>query len=192
MCRCFPARYSRLTTTFIRLLLSNTLILKSLFSFAIFYHSALHCRHLQPKGILIRCSFIQEKHDNYTFFSYLMCFLYNFNEIIPPPHVDIATKSSRICDVIRTKGETQHGLNLTNFSENSPLISQCIATQCPEFNVLNSTADNGIFFKWMKLDIEYLIAEIQILNPHVSKILFGNNEKTANTAQRCYVSSLFI
>lgn len=72
------------------------------------------------------------------------------------PAVDISTQCSGVCHIIRTKRQTQLGLDLSNLSEYTLLGSQCVTAQCPELDVFHTTTCNRVLLVRVELDIEDL------------------------------------
>lgn len=76
--------------------------------------------------------------------AYLVRYLDNPQQVVRLPHVDIATQSSCIGNIFRAKGETEHGLYVSNFPKHTFFGVQCVAAKAPEFYVFYTTANNHI------------------------------------------------
>lgn len=72
------------------------------------------------------------------------------------PAVDISTQRSRVRHIIRTKRQTQLGLDLSNLSKDTLLGSQGITAQCPELDMFHATTCNRVLLVRVELDIEDL------------------------------------
>ena len=83
----------------------------------------------------------------------------NFGQVIPLPCIYVPTQGPGVGDVVGSKGQTQHGLNLPHFTEHSLLGVKGVAAQRPELDVFDATTDDQVRLVWMKLDIEYLKIE---------------------------------
>ena len=91
-----------------------------------------------------------------------MSTLNDLQKVVSFPNIDVTTESSGICHIVRAKCQAKHGLDLAHFTKHPLPGTEGVPTQTPELDVLDPTADNGVCFVRVKLDIKYLQHEYHI------------------------------
>ncbi len=74
------------------------------------------------------------------------------------PHVNSSTECTRVRNVVRRKGQTQHGLDLARLAKHPLMAIQGVTAQRPELDVLHAAADDSIRLVLVKLNVKYLKA----------------------------------